>query len=269
MVAASFLLVLLLAQPGDTAPLPPAPTPAPTRSVAQDRLDLCIDKARADPAVAMIEADDWVKEASGADASFPQQCLGHVYTSLLRWEAAERAFLVAREAAEPTDHFRRAQLAAMAANAALAGERPAAALYAIELAAGDAAQTDDKGLQAIVEVDRSRALVMQGDQAQAETVLAKARALDPQSPYAWLLSATLARRLDKLDEAQGYIETAAALSPDYPETGLEAGVIAMLGGREDAARASWNSVIRVAPRSEEAATARAYLAQLEQPAEAP
>lgn len=267
MIAAS--LLLLFAQAPGAAPMQSIPAQAPTRSVAQDRLDLCIDKARTDPSAAMIEADDWVKEASGADGSFPQQCLGHVYTSLLRWEAAERAFLGAREAAEQTDHFRRAQLAAMAANAALADQRPAAALFAIELAAGDAAGTDDKGLQAIIEVDRSRALVMQGEETAAEAVLAKARTLDPQSPYAWLLSATLARRLGNLDEAQGYIETAAALSPDYPETGLEAGVIAMLDGREDAAAESWNSVIRIAPQSEEAATARAYLAQLAEPEEAP
>ena len=34
---------------------------------------------------------------SGAAASYPQQCLGYAYTMLLRWEAAERSFLAARE----------------------------------------------------------------------------------------------------------------------------------------------------------------------------
>jgi tetratricopeptide (TPR) repeat protein len=94
-------------------------------------------------------------------------------------------------------------------------------------------------------------------------VLANARTLDAQNALAWLLSATLARRLGKLDQAQGFIQTAAALAPDYVETGLEAGVIAMLQGREDAARTSWQSVIAVEPTSEAAATARGYLAQLE------
>ena len=200
-------------------------------------------------------------EATGADSSYPQQCLGLAYTVLLRWDAAERAFLAAREAAGADDHFRRAQLATMAGNAALAGERAVDALGALELAANDAAASADDGLRAMVEVDRSRALVMQGREAEAEATLASARTLDPQSPFAWLLSATLARRLGKLDEAQGYIETAAALAPGYPEIGLEAGVIAMLAGRGDAAEASWRSVIELAPNSAEATSARAYLAQ--------
>ncbi|HYD24954.1 MAG TPA: hypothetical protein VEB68_09160 [Croceibacterium sp.] len=238
--------------------------PAAPRTVAEDRLEACMDQARSDPANAIAEAGRWAAETSGAETSYPQQCLGIAYTALLRWEAAERAFLAAREAAPESARFRRAQLATMAGNAALAEERAAAALLALALATGDAEATGDAGLQAIVQIDRARALVLQGETAEAEAVLARARALDAQSPYAWLLSATLARRLGKLDEAQNFIQTAAALAPDYPETGLEAGVIAMLGGREEAAAASWRSVIAIEPDSEAAATARAYLAQLEQ-----
>ena len=40
----------------------------------------------------------------------------------------------------------------------------------------------------------------------------------------------------------------------------------MLQGREDAAEASWKSVVEVEPDSEAAATARGYLAQLADPA---
>jgi tetratricopeptide (TPR) repeat protein len=248
---------------------PAAEAPPDTRTRAEDRLDLCMDKARTDPAEAMAEAGRWAAEASGTDASYPQQCLGIAYTALLRWEAAERAFLAARDAAPETAHFHRAQLAAMAGTAALAEHRAAAALLALALAQGDAEAAGDAPLQAFVATDRARALVAQGNTAEAETVLAKARTLDAQSPFAWLLSATLARRLGKLDEAQGFIETAAALAPNYPETGLEAGVIAMLAGREDAAAASWRSVIEVEPDGEAAATARGYHAQLEAPAPEP
>jgi hypothetical protein len=247
-------LVLFLAQDGATTPIQP-------RTLAEDRLSVCLDRARTDPTTAILEASTWSGEASGAEASYPQQCLGLAYSMLLRWDAAERAFLAAREAAGEVEHFRRARLATMAGNAALAEERAAAALVSLGLAANDAAAAGDDGLRAMVEVDRARALVMQGAEAEAEATLAAARVLDPQSPFAWLLSATLARRLGKLDEAQGYIETAAALAPSYPEIGLEAGVIAMLAGRQEAAEASWRSVVELDPNGEAAARARSYLAQ--------
>ena len=256
-------ILLTLAQPAAAAPVPP---PAP-RTLAQGRLDVCMDQARTDPTTAIAEASAWERETGGVDRSEAQQCLGVAYTVLLRWEAAERAFLAARGAAPTDAHFRRAQLAAMAGNAALAEGRGAAAQIALELAGSDAEASDDTPLQAIVQVDLARALVLQRDTARAETTLANARTLDPQNAYAWLLSATLARRLDKLDEAQGHIETAASLAPDYPETGLEAGVIAMLSGNEEAAARSWRSVIELEPEGEAAATARGYLAQLDTPAE--
>ena len=232
----------------------------------QARLDLCLDKAREDPATAMAEASTWLSETAPPESSYPQQCLGYAYTLLLRWDAAESAFLAAREAELEINRFRRAQLATMAGNAALADDRADAALAALALAAIDAAVSSDAGLRAIVETDRARAMVMQGREGEAEAVLAAARSFDAQNALAWLLSATLARRIGKLDEAQGFIETASALSPGYPEVGLEAGVIAMLQGRDEAAKVSWESVVAVEPGSEAAATARGYLAQLTGPA---
>jgi tetratricopeptide (TPR) repeat protein len=263
MIAAA---LLALAQPAAATPVPsPAPVPDPPRTLAQDRLDVCMDKARNDPTTAISEASRWESETGGTDRSEAQQCLGMAYTALLRWSAAERAFLAAREAAPADAHFRKAQLAVMAGNAALAEKRGAAAQVALQLAASDAEAADDAALQAIARVDLSRALVLQGDTARAGTELASARTLDPQNAYAWLLSATLARRLGKLDEAQGYIETAASLAPDYPEIGLEAGVIAILSGKEDAAKKSWQSVIALDPEGEAGTTARGYLAQLDTP----
>ena len=70
------------------------------------------------------------------------------------------------------------------------------------------------------------------------------------------------RRLDRLGEAQTAIERAALLAPGNPDIGLEAGVIAVLAGREDAARQSWQSVLELAPDTPAAATAKDYLAQL-------
>ncbi len=96
----------------------------------------------------------------------------------------------------------------------------------------------------------------------AAAALAAARTADPANSQAWLLSATLSRRQGKLGEAQTQIERAALLMPVDPEIGLEAGVIAVLGGRDEAARRSWESVIRAAPGSGFAKTAQGYLDQL-------
>jgi hypothetical protein len=241
----------------------------PSMPVDEARLELCLDHTRNDPATGISEANAWLGESSGPAQSYPQQCLGYAYSLLLRWEAAERAFLAARDLEPEFSHFRRAQLAAMAANAALAEQRADAALISLAIAATDAAVADDAGLRALVETDRARALVLQGNEGEAEAVLAASRTLDPQAPLTWLLSATLARRLGKLDDAQGFIAIAAALAPDYPETALEAGVIAMLQGREEAAKASWQSVIELDDGGLTADIARGYLAQLAEPAEEP
>jgi cytochrome c-type biogenesis protein CcmH/NrfG len=109
---------------------------------------------------------------------------------------------------------------------------------------------------------RARALVSLDRAAEAQSALAEARRLAPGDAEVFLLSATLARRGQDLKAAQGFIETAALLDPVDPRIGLEAGVIAVLGGRDDAARKSWQSVIAAAPDSAPARSARAYLAQL-------
>ena len=137
------------------------------------------------------------------------------------------------------------------------------ALKAFTLALEDAEPAGQMVLAGEVQIDRSAALVALGRQTEAAEALAKARALTPQNPEAWLLSATLARRQGDLSTARSLIGTAGALAPTNPATGLEAGVIAVLSGDDAAARKSWKSVLTVAPTSPEAATARDYLAQLE------
>jgi tetratricopeptide (TPR) repeat protein len=150
----------------------------------------------------------------------------------------------------------------MAGNAALAGGDTQAALAVLDVAHADAEAANDKPLAGDIAIDRARALVALGRDGDAATALAEARAALPANPQAWLLSATLSRRMGKLAEAQAEIEKAAELLPIDPDIGLEAGVIAVLSGREEAARKSWQSVIDAAPKSDAAATARGYLAQL-------
>ncbi len=230
-------------------------------SLEQDRLRVCMSQARTDPATAITAASEWLQEAQEVERSYPQQCLGFAFTSLLRWEAARDAFAAARDARGAGDFLGRARLGAMAGNAALAGEDFSGAELLFRLAESDALASGQREMAGRISSDCARALVGLGEEARAESALSRAREFAPQLPEIWLLSATLSRRQGDLETAQGHIATANLLDPANQAIGLEAGVIAALGGFEAAARDSWESVIAVDPSTPEAASARAYLAQ--------
>lgn len=236
--------------------------PESIQSVAEARLTTCLDQSRKDPTTAIVTADEWLGEVKGSEQAWPLQCLGIVYTRLMRWDAAEEAFLTARDALLPTETARRARLGAMAGNAALADNRPAAALATLDTALADAAKAGAADIGGGIALDRARALVALDRPGEAEDALAIARRDAAQDAESWLLSATLARRQGKLRDAQFYIETAAVIAPVDVEIGLEAGLIAALAGQDAAARKSWQSVIAAAPGSEAARQAQSYLDQL-------
>jgi len=243
---------------------PPQPLPAP-----KTELDRCLALVAADPLQAVEAAEAWQRQAKGVPAAQAGHCLGVARGKLARWSEAESAFLAARDALGESDPRERARLGAMAGNAALAHGAAEAASAALDAAHADALAAGDKPLAADIATDRARALVALGRSDEAASALAEARTTLPASAEAWLLSATLSRRMGRLAEAQGQIEKAAALLPVDPDIGLEAGVIAVLSGRDEAARKSWRSVIAAAPDSDAAATAKGYLAQLGSPPAAP
>jgi Flp pilus assembly protein TadD len=268
----SVVLALLLAQVGPSVrPLPheraAEPLRPPRRPEAQTQpsapttpsdQQMCLDLAENTPDEASDAAEAWLAKAQGPERALAGECLGIALTRQNRFEDAQNAFRNARDAA--TDKLLRARLGAMAGNAALAHGDAAAALAALDIAHDDAGT--DKALAGGIAIDRARALVALKRNDEAAAALAEARTAQPDNAQAWLLSATLSRRMNKLAEAQAQIEKAAELLPVDPEIGLEAGVIAMLSGREAAARRSWQSVVTAAPDSEAAATAKNYLAQL-------
>jgi tetratricopeptide (TPR) repeat protein len=239
----------------------------PTATYEDARLFICLDQARTDPTQAILTASTWLGESSGAERAFPHQCLGVAYTRLLRWQAAEEAFLLAHDLALPDAHAFRAKLATMAGNAAIAQDQNIGALADFEIALADAAQAGDTRLAGDIQIDRARALVALERIDEAAEALTIARRDAAQNAEAWLLSATLARRQQQFEIAQSQIETASGLDPRNPAIGLEAGVIAVLSGRDDAALQSWRSVIELDPASPEAGTARSYIAQIEGTAE--
>jgi tetratricopeptide (TPR) repeat protein len=230
--------------------------PAPAR--VPSRQQTCIEIAEQTPADAEDSAAAWLASAQGPEKAVAGECLGVALSRQDKWADAETAFAAARDAS--ADKALRARLGAMAGNAALARGDGAEALTALDSAHADAA--GDAALTGGIAVDRARALVSLKRNDEAGAALAEAREVAPDNAQAWLLSATLSRRMNKLPEAQAQIEKAAALLPVDPEIGLEAGVIAVLAGRNEAARKSWQSVLTTAPDSEAAATAKGYLAQL-------
>lgn len=273
--------LLALAQAGSdlptvTAPGMAAPQPIPRKSrppeadikpPPETKLSACLAVAHDDPAAAAETAADWRNQAKGGERAEADECRGVALTALERWDEAEQAFIAARDASG--DPALKARYGAMAGNAALAAGAAARADGEFAAAHADALTAGDKRLAGDVAIDRSRALMALGHTADAASALAEGREASPANATGWLLSATLARRQRDLGNAQTWIERAAELDPVDPAVGLEAGVIAVLSGRDEAARKSWQSVVKAAPDSPEARTAQGYLDQLGPPSPSP
>jgi len=271
------LIVPLAAQIGPGGALPQAPleihhrrevrsaAAAEPTGVPEGRYAACLALTQSDPPAAAASALAWRAGLEGPMRAQAEHCLGVAEAAQGDWADAETAFSAAREATPAADQPLRARRAAMAANAALAAGAAQRALTLLDLAHTDALAGNRDDLTGEIAIDRARALVALGRSEEAGIALAEARAKAPDNPQGWLLSATLARRQGKLAEAQPEIEMAAKLLPGDGEIGLEAGVIAVLGGREAAARQSWQSVIAAAPGSDAARTAKSYLDQLGPP----
>lgn len=279
------------AQPATQTGLPPA---APARP-GPSRYARCLAAGERDLPAAIASARAWLAETpvtpASAERGAAAQCLGLLLIDSGDFAGAESLFASSAEQAPARDPAALSAVQAMAGNAALAGGRAEAALGWFEKAltpmpAAAAAGADAKSKPAAptnealgaVQIDRARALVALGRLPEASGALEEAHRLAPNDPEGWLLSATLARRGKDLERAQRDIEVAASLAahghPLGPQIGLEAGVIAMLDAREDAARKSWSSVLATAPGSPEAETAKGYLDQIgpaptKEPAAAP
>lgn len=235
--------------------------PSERGPVETNKLAQCRDTANSNPDEGATMATDWLSDAKGTQRADAHLCLGYAYSQSQAWGMAEQAFLAGRD--EATDNvLTRARLGDMAANAALADGGAVRALAALDRAATDAKAVGDAVLTSAIASDRARALVALKRNDDAAAALTEARTATPTDAGVWLLSATLSRRMGKLAQAQSQIESAAKLNPLDPEIGLEAGVIAMLGGHEDAARRSWQSVVKASPQSDAGHQATAYLDQI-------
>jgi tetratricopeptide (TPR) repeat protein len=232
------LLPLALAAATQTAPKPAA-LPADPREARYQR---CVMLADRDPAAARAEATRW--RLAGGDY-FAQQCLGLAFATERNWTAAASAFDQAARAAELGHDVRAANYWAQAGNAYLAAGDAAHARTALDAALAAGELTGFALGEALL--DRARALVAAGQPVAARVDLDAALVNAPADPLAWLLSATLARRMKDLPRAQKDIAQALARSADDANVQLEAGNIAAVAGDEAAARKAWSEAARLSP----------------------
>ena len=246
---------------------------APAAEPEQGRDSLlarCLRRTASDPQLALDMAQQW-REQAETELDFAQSahCVGLALVKLGRMTEAREAFELASAEAPQDNLSYSARLSAMAGNAALTQDDVEGAIALLDRAGGMALADENGELAADLRVDLARILVRAGREEDAAAALAEAREADAMDGEAWLLSATLSRRLQRLGEAQGQIQRAAFIDPHNPAIGLEAGVIAALSGREADARASFASVIDVAPGTPAAERAQSYLDQLDEPANDP
>ena len=221
----------------------------------------CAALVAADPASAIVNAGEWTRANGGHRAA---ACLGSAYAALGKFTEASAQFVLAANSipsSGPSSGSTQAsQYWAQAGNAALAASLPNDAVQLLGRALNFSVLT--KPVRANILIDRARAYVAAGDPENAKADLAEVRRIAPDNAPGWLLSATLARRMGTLADAQNFIITAAGLSSGDASVALEAGNIAVTAGAFAVAREQWQQVLRLAPDSAQAATAKALLAQL-------
>ena len=221
------------------------------------RFEACATLAETDPARALAEAGTWRIAGGGVLA---RQCEGLAYVTQKRWLPAAAAFEAAAREADVKRDGRSAVLWVQAGNAALAGNDAAKATTYFDGALTRGQLTGEALGE--VHLDRARARAALGDMKGARTDLDLATKHVPADPLGWLLSATLARKMNDLPRAQADIGEAAKRSPDDASVALEAGNIAVLSGRDDAARTAWEAAIKLSPNSPSAKAATESLARL-------
>ena len=230
----------------------------PLPSLNEVQFEECITLARTDPPSAVMEASLWAQEKGEFLA---KACHAMALANDFRFAEATPLFIEAAQGAEAKIDRRAARFWAQAGNAAIAADLPDEALVALD----NALKSNILGNKdrADIEVDRARSLVVLAREAEAVSALANARLHGPENGTAWLLSATLSRRMNNLPDALAYIQTAATLAPRDPAVALEAGNIAAAAGDDASARKQWEQVIAIAPDSRQAVTAQRQLTALD------
>lgn len=245
------------------AGLAPLPIPRPN-ALSEHRETTCLAQVRSAPEQAAATAAQWRAKGGGLSALL---CQGLALAALERWPEAATTFETAAVEAERTHDRRRADFWVEAGNSWLAGSNPARARQAFDTAL--AAGPLPPQVEGEIHLDRARASVAAGDVAAARADLDKGLALVAADPFAWYLSAALARRQNDLGRAKVDINKAVTLAPDDAAVLLEAGNIFGLSGEVDAAKTFYERAVRAGAGSPAALAAARALAANGGPPPAP
>lgn len=254
------------AMPSSPDPMPPprpraepvtAPPAASADPAGEARYRACVAQIASNAEAAAASANAWRGEGDGVHA---RVCLGLALAALERWPEAATAFEQAARTAETAQDPRRADFWVQAGNAWLAAAEPARALTALDAALLTPSLTQE--LRGEVHLDRARALVAQGNAAAARGEIDRGLQLVPADPFAWYLSAALARRENAAARAATDIARALTLAPNDPDVLLLAGTIAGQAGNMDEAERLYRRVVALAPDSNAGRSASASLATL-------
>jgi tetratricopeptide (TPR) repeat protein len=251
-------LLLALAAGPDLIPLPiprPHSATAQHEAVTGQREQSCLSQARSAPEQAVQTAIQWRASDGGLPALL---CQGLAYSALERWTEAATTFETAAVEAERIHDLRRGDFWVEAGNSWLAGGNPARARQAFDTALGIGGLLPQ--VEGEIHLDRARASVAAGDVAGARADLDKGLVLVPFDPFAWYLSAALARRQNDLGRARTDIGKAVGLAPDDAAVLLEAGNISGLSGDVNAARSFYERAVRAGPGSPAGQAAASALA---------
>jgi tetratricopeptide (TPR) repeat protein len=267
-VIAILMALAAAAGPAQPAPLPigraHAAAPSTSRAAADPREQHCLDLVRTAPEQAVQTATAWRSGGGGIPALL---CQGLAYTALERWPEAATAFENAAQAAERAQDRRRANFWVESGNSWLAGGDPAKARRAFDTALAACVLTPQ--MRGEIHLDRARASVASGDVAGARVDLDRGLALVPADPFAWYLSAALARRQNDLPRARTDIDKAVTLAPEDAAVLLEAGNIFGLTGDVDAAKTYYQRAVRAGAGSPAGMSAASALAANGGPAQVP
>ncbi len=234
-----------------------AQAPAAADPAVEARYRTCTELVRTNAEAALAAANAWRGEGGGLHA---RQCLGLALVALERWSPAATAFEQAAREAEAAQDPRRADFWVQSGNAWVAAGEGARAVQAFDAALAAPNLTDE--LRGEVHLDRARALVALGNAAGARADIDRALQLVATDPFAWYLSAALARRANDLPRAGTDIARARALAPANPDIALLAGTLAGLAGNMAEAERLYRQVAQSAPDTDAGRAAAASLATI-------